>query len=88
MTRTEIRDLWRAHGGSQHGPRVETMTMPEASFYEFVAAVEAAVRADERERIAKLLDREAVEAPASDQFRRALAVAIAAAIRNLGESKT
>lgn len=35
------RDLWRSHGGSQHGPCVETYTIPEAQFDAFCRSVEA-----------------------------------------------
>lgn len=35
------RDLWRSHGGSQHGPCVETCTIPEAQFDAFCQSVEA-----------------------------------------------
>jgi hypothetical protein len=30
------RTLWKKHGGSQHGPRIETLTMPEANFPAFI----------------------------------------------------
>lgn len=26
------RNLWRAHGGRQHGPHIETYTIPESAF--------------------------------------------------------
>lgn len=34
--------LWKQMGGSQHGPRVETVTMPYEKFFEFCAALESA----------------------------------------------
>lgn len=34
--RNRIEDLWRKHGGSQHGPHVETKTIPADRFYEFL----------------------------------------------------
>lgn len=45
MTRQDAMRLWRAHGGSQHGPRVETVTMPLDQFHDFVAAILKADRA-------------------------------------------
>ena len=36
MKASEIKKLWRKHGGDQHGPRVETMTIPEDGFYSFI----------------------------------------------------
>lgn len=42
MTHQEIMALWYKHGGSVHGPRVETVTMPEEDFWSFVEAVLAA----------------------------------------------
>lgn len=36
MKLDEIRSLWRSHGGDQHGPRVETWTIPEANVEGFV----------------------------------------------------
>jgi hypothetical protein len=35
----EIDRLWREHGGCQHGPRTETMTIPRSSFFEFCEAL-------------------------------------------------
>lgn len=35
-----VRQLWKKHGGDQHGPRVETMTIPEANFAAFIADVQ------------------------------------------------
>ncbi len=37
MTLGEIRKLWRKHGGDQHGPRVETWTIPEDNMQAFVS---------------------------------------------------
>lgn len=31
------RELWKKHGGAQHGPRTETLYMPEANFAGFIA---------------------------------------------------
>lgn len=36
MKASDIKKLWRKHGGDQHGPRVETMTIPEDRFYDFI----------------------------------------------------
>lgn len=33
----EIRDLWRKHGGGNHGPRTEVVTMPMDNFKAFLA---------------------------------------------------
>jgi hypothetical protein len=33
---TDARELWRKHGGDQHGPRIETMTIPESNFNAFL----------------------------------------------------
>lgn len=32
----EIRELWKKHGGDQHGPNVETVTMPLEHFHHFM----------------------------------------------------
>lgn len=32
-----VRDLWKKHGGEQHGPITETMTIPAHKFYAFMA---------------------------------------------------
>lgn len=40
--------LWRAHGGDQHGPNVETVTMPLHKFFGFVRAAIAAALNGER----------------------------------------
>ena len=34
-----VRKLWHKHGGDQHGPRVETMTIPEVNFNAFITEV-------------------------------------------------
>ena len=34
-----VRKLWHKHGGHQHGPRVETMTIPEVNFNAFITEV-------------------------------------------------
>jgi hypothetical protein len=39
LTRGNIRKIWAKHGGAQHGPRVETMTIPEADFFAFVTEI-------------------------------------------------
>lgn len=39
MDKRDIKALWREHGGRQHGPRVETMTIPEADFWKFITAL-------------------------------------------------
>jgi hypothetical protein len=39
LTRANIRKIWAQHGGAQHGPRVETMTIPEADFFAFVTEI-------------------------------------------------
>jgi len=37
----DMRDEWRASGGHIHGPNVETVTMPEADYFRFRAALES-----------------------------------------------
>jgi hypothetical protein len=39
LARGDIRKIWAQHGGTQHGPRVETMTIPEADFFAFVTEI-------------------------------------------------
>jgi len=39
-----IRALLTKHGGSIHGPRVETVSIPEAAFFRFLAAFAAIVK--------------------------------------------
>ena len=34
-----VRKIWQAHGGRQHGPRVETWTIPESKMLGFVRAL-------------------------------------------------
>ena len=46
MGRADIKKLWAEHGGETHGPRVETVTMPEHLFWGFVEAITAARRLD------------------------------------------
>ncbi len=36
------RQLWKKHGGSFHGPRVETATMPEADWLKFMRLIDKA----------------------------------------------
>lgn len=43
-------NLWREHGGDQHGPNVETVTMPLANFHGFCAALLAASKVRENSR--------------------------------------
>lgn len=35
ISRSEIKELWKKHGGSQHGPHVEHYTIEELAFYRF-----------------------------------------------------
>ena len=44
MDRADIKKLWAEHGGETHGPRVETVTMPEHLFWGFVDALITAAR--------------------------------------------
>jgi hypothetical protein len=39
MNDAELRALWRKHGGSFHGPRVETATMPEHQWLTFMREI-------------------------------------------------
>lgn len=39
LDNAEIRQAWKQHGGSQHGPHVETFTIPEAGFWMFIDAL-------------------------------------------------
>ena len=32
----EVFEIWKRHGGSSHGPRVETWTIPESNVNAFV----------------------------------------------------
>lgn len=34
--RVRVKALWRKHGGTQHGPRVEHYTIPEDDFWLFI----------------------------------------------------
>lgn len=45
MKLSEIREIWRKHGGSQHGPNVETWTIPEANVEAFTADLIAQAKA-------------------------------------------
>lgn len=47
--REAVMRLWREHGGSQHGPRVETVTMPLDRFHTFISAMLSAVPATPEE---------------------------------------
>lgn len=49
MQRSEIKALWKQHGGSQHGPHVEHMLMPESKFWGFCDSLLNAARAQGRE---------------------------------------
>lgn len=40
--------LWREHGGRQHGPHTETLTMPLANFRAFVDALATAILTQEK----------------------------------------
>ncbi|RWO57266.1 Lar family restriction alleviation protein [Mesorhizobium sp.] len=44
LTDAEIKKLWRQNGGSQHGPHVETYTIPEVGFFGFVVDMENRIR--------------------------------------------
>lgn len=44
MNRAEMKALWKAHGGSQHGPITETYTIEEQAWYRFAEALQARVR--------------------------------------------
>lgn len=35
LTNSEIKAIWRKHGGKQHGPMVEHYTIEEGAFYRF-----------------------------------------------------
>lgn len=54
ITRQDAMRLWRKHGGSQHGPRVETVTMPLNQFHDFVADLINAALPVERSDLAPL----------------------------------
>lgn len=41
-----VMDLWRTHGGGQHGPMVETVTMPLDNFIGFTAALRSLVESE------------------------------------------
>lgn len=49
---SDIRAFWRKHGGQQHGPIVEHMTIAETKFYPLMRAFIAT----ERERCAKIAE--------------------------------
>ena len=49
LTLRDYKKLWRKHGGDQHGPRVETMTIPESNFEAFIRdAVATAIATKEQ----------------------------------------
>lgn len=50
MKLSEIRKIWRRHGGDQHGPRVETWTIPEANMKDFVSDLLRSAPQNEEER--------------------------------------
>ena len=39
MSASEMKALWKAHGGDQHGPRVEQYYIKEADWYKFAKAL-------------------------------------------------
>lgn len=45
----QIKELVKAHGGMFHGPRVEHLSMPETSFFAFMAEQDAAFTAKEEQ---------------------------------------
>ena len=48
MTESEIKALWKEHGGKSYGPHVEHYTIEESAFYRFIAALtEAKPEVDE-----------------------------------------
>lgn len=44
LSKSEIMGLWRAHGGDQHGPNIETVTMPLSKFCGFISVVRSLKR--------------------------------------------
>lgn len=53
ITREQIRSMLTAHGGSIHGPKVETVSIPEENFY---LMVEKIVKDQEKKREAWIAD--------------------------------
>lgn len=45
MDSWHTKQLWRNHGGGQHGPKVETYTIEESAFYRFANDFQRAVMA-------------------------------------------
>ncbi len=39
LSHREIMDLWAKYGGAVHGPRFETVTIPQSKFWAFVGDV-------------------------------------------------
>ena len=55
---SELKNLWRKHGGDQHGPRVETLTIPEANFMAFMTeAITRSVADVRKEAFEEAVDR-------------------------------
>lgn len=50
-----MREEWYESGGDIHGPNVETVTMPERSYFKFRRALSGALNAAERQALLEVL---------------------------------